>query len=96
MNMTPEHKSLWIKLRAEIIKHFQDTRNPNLFVGGFSIEKATERAKNQLEFDLIYGELRITLEEMLLNTPEECVDIEINRNMEFIQKHISQVKNNGR
>jgi hypothetical protein len=90
MEMIPAHKSLWIKLRAEIIKHFQDSRNPNLFINGYCVIKATERAAKQLEFDLKRGDLRLTLEEMLLNTLEECVEIETNRTLNTIHKYLSQ------
>lgn len=82
MEMSDEHKALYVELRAGVIKHFHDTRNPGRFSKGFDLEFAKGIAKRQLKYDLEKGELRITLEELLLNQNEACVGI--------IQRHIDR------
>lgn len=71
--MTTKEKEIYINIRAEQIKHFQDTRNGHLFNKPYSIELAKQIAENQLKYDLKAGKLRITLEELLLNDNETCI-----------------------
>lgn len=73
--MTESQKNIYINIRAEQIKHFQDTRNGHLFNNPYSIEKAKEIAKNQLENDLKRGHLRISLEDLLLEDNETCIRV---------------------
>ena len=73
--MTESQKDIYISIRAEQIKHFQDTRNGHLFINPYSIEKAKEIAKNQLEYDLERGKLRISLEDLLLEDNETCIRV---------------------
>lgn len=70
---------IYIKQRAIQIKRFQDTRNGHLLTEPYSIEMATQIAKNQLETDLKKGGLRITLDELLTLDDETCIRICHNR-----------------
>jgi hypothetical protein len=92
--MTESEKSIYIKIRAENIKHFQDTRNGHLFVNPYPIEKALAIAENQLNHDSKNGKLRITLEELLLNNDEDCSQISQNRHNSGIKKVIDSLNNN--
>lgn len=73
--MTESQKNIYVNIRAEQIKHFQDTRNGHLFNTPYCIEKAKEVAKNQLENDLERGKLRISLEDLLLEDNETCIRV---------------------
>jgi len=71
--MTPKNKKVYVVLRAEILKHFHDTNNAGAFnEDGYPINEAIKIAKSQLEADLKFGELRLTFEDMLLNSVEQC------------------------
>lgn len=90
--MTEAHKILYIKLHGEMIKHFQDTRNSGRFTdGGFPKELAEQCAEHQLKCDLKFGEFRVTIEELLLHSLEECIVIERNRMQKRFSKLISEL-----
>jgi len=63
---------LWTRLRAEVILHFHQTNNPNI---NYDFGMALKVAKHELESDLEIGELRITIEDLLLRSESECVTI---------------------
>lgn len=69
-----EERKVYLDIRAEQIKHFQDTRNGHLFINPYSIEKAREIAENQLNCDLQNGKLRISIQELLLDDNETCIE----------------------
>lgn len=71
--MTESEQKLWIKLRAELIVKFHEINNPGKFVGGYALELAVKIATNQLAYDLKANKLRITLEDMLLKSDEDCL-----------------------
>ena len=73
--MNKEHQEIWIKLRAEVIKHFHDTENADKFKGGFSIFVATKIAEAELENSLKDKFFVLTIEEMLLLSLDECVEL---------------------
>ena len=75
MKMTEQNKKVWIALRAEILKNFHDTNNAGAFEKGYPLSEAIRIAASQLEADLSFGKLRLTLEDMLLNTVEDCQEI---------------------
>lgn len=84
--MTESQKDIYISIRAEQIKHFQDTRNGHLFINPYSIEKAKEIAKNQLEYDLERGKLRISLEDLLLEDNETCIRVVRNETINAVKE----------
>ena len=88
--MTNKEKEIYINIRAEQIKHFQDTRNGHLFTKPYSIELAKQIAENQLKHDLEEGKLRITLEELLLNDNETCISIIRSKQVEVAKKLIAR------
>ena len=89
--MTNKEKEIYINIRAEQIKHFQDTRNGHLFTKPYSIELAKQVAENQLNCDLERGELRITLEELLLNSNDEtCISMIRSKQVEIAKKTINE------
>lgn len=92
--MTKSEKSIYLKIRAENIKHFQDKHNGHLFVSEYSIEKALAIAENQLNHDLKNGKLRITLEELLLNNDDDCIQISQNRHNLGIKRVINSLNKN--
>jgi len=71
--MTPSQKNIYIAIRAEQIKYFQDTRNGHNMKRPYCIEHAKLIATKQLESDLSGGLIRISIEELLLETNEECI-----------------------
>jgi len=73
--MTKSERNIYINIRAEQIKEFQDKYNGHLFNKPYSIEMAKETAERQLDYDLSRGKgkLRISLEELLLNDNEICI-----------------------
>jgi len=73
MTMPAREQKVWIELRAKLIQQWHEIHNPGKFIGGFKYESAVKIAENQLEYDLLKGELRITLEEMLLQTDSDCL-----------------------
>jgi hypothetical protein len=84
--MTESQKNIYINIRAEQIKHFQDTRNGHLFNNPYCIEKAKEIAKNQLENDLERGQLRISLEDLLLEDNETCIRVIKNETINAVKE----------
>jgi hypothetical protein len=73
--MTDSHKKIYISIRAEQIKEFHDKNNGHLLNKPYPIERAMETAESQLNYDLSNGgKLRITLEELLLDTNEDCLE----------------------
>jgi len=73
--MTDSHKKIYIAIRAEQIKDFHDKNNGHLLNKPYPIERAMETAERQLNYDLSNGgKLRITLEELLLDTNEDCIE----------------------
>ncbi len=84
--MNKEHYSLWVKLRAEIIKYFNDTENANLFKGDFPEYVAVKIAEAELTESIETGWFILSLEEMLTLTPKECCDIASQRIVEQIKK----------
>ena len=88
--MTNKEKEIYINIRAEQIKQFQDTRNGHLFTKPYSIELAKQIAENQLKHDLEEGKLRITLEELLLNDNETCISIIRSKQVEVAKKLIAR------
>ena len=84
--MKDSEKQIYIKIRAEVIKYWHDTRNAGKFNGdGFCIKHATKLAEKELSADLQAGYMRITLDELLLNTLEECCQIIQRRNQTFVK-----------
>lgn len=77
--MKKEHLPIWIKLRAETIKHFHDTHNKDKFIGGYPLDFATILAEHEIG---IFDTPILSLDEMLLLSLDECVDIAIQRNID--------------
>lgn len=89
--LKPENYALWIKLRAEVIKHFHDTYNRNKFTGeGYNMLYAIKIAESELKNSIIDQEFIISLDEMLLNSLDECVTMVIERQNKYIQRLISR------
>jgi len=84
--MTESAKKVWVQLRAELIVTWHDIHNPDKFYNGFRIDKAKEIAECQLEYDLIKGELRISLEDMLLKSDAECLQILRQKDLDKIKQ----------
>lgn len=87
--MTESAKKVWVQIRAELIVTWHDINNPNMFIGGYSYDKALDIAKHELELDLLTGELRISIEDLLLKSDIECLDILHKRNLENIKKLVA-------
>jgi hypothetical protein len=81
--MNKAERNIYINIRAEQIKEFQDKNNGHLFIKPYSIELATETAERQLDYDLSKGKLRISLEELLLNNNETCMETFNNKTLEL-------------
>ena len=86
ITMTTLEKTIYINIRAEQIKHFEDTRNGHLYNKPYSIEKAKEIAEFRLNNDLERGELRISLEDLLLEDNETCIRIVNNETIRFAKQ----------
>jgi hypothetical protein len=84
--MTKEQKEIYLNIRAEQIKYFQDTRNGHLFNTPYSLEHARIVAEQQLQIDLSRGMLRISLDELLMNDNEACLEIAHERQIEIVKK----------
>lgn len=84
--MNKKEKELYIRIRAEQIKDFQDRHNGHLMKEPYSMELAKEIAETQLNEDLYNNRLRISLEELLLNTDSDCIDIIQNRQIEYAKQ----------
>jgi len=81
--MNKAERNIYINIRAEQIKEFQDKNNGHLFIKPYSIELARETAERQLDYDLSKGKLRISLEELLLNNNETCMETFNNKTLEL-------------
>jgi len=81
--MKTTDRKIYIGIRAEQIKEFQDTHNGHLFTKPYSIDLAKEIAERQLDYDLSKGELRISLEELLLNDNDTCMVIHRSNTIEM-------------
>jgi len=77
--MKKEHLPIWIKLRAETIKHFHDTHNKDKFIGGYPLDFATILAEHEIG---IFDTPILSIDEMLLLSLDECVEIAIQRNID--------------
>lgn len=86
--MNNEHNKVWIKLRAEIIKHFHDTENFNLFKGKFPIDVAEKIAECELNESLETGWFILSIEEMLTLSEKDCIALASKRLLEQIKKAI--------
>lgn len=86
--MNKEHYNLWVKLRAEIIKHFHDTENADLFNGNFPEYVAVKIAEAELDESLQTGWYILSIEEMLTLSPTECTNVASQRIYEQIKKAI--------
>lgn len=71
--MTDSHKKIYVSIRAEQIKDFQDKTNGHVFVNPYPIETAIEIAERQLSQDLSNGALRVSLDDLLLESNEYCM-----------------------
>lgn len=80
-----KHRSLWISLRAESIKHFHDTENIGMFINGFPVEMAIKVATAEYEASQDCGWFVLSLEEMLLLSVDECVTLSQKRIKERIE-----------
>jgi hypothetical protein len=87
--MKEEHHPIWVKLRAELIKHFHDKFNPGKFRYGFDMLYAIKIAESELKNSLVDSEFIITIDELLLYTLDECLEIITERQSAFIKKIIS-------
>ena len=84
--MSETEKKIYINIRAEVIKHFHDTRNAGKFKGeGFCINHALKLAEKELNADIKAGYMRITLDELLLNSLEDCCQLIQQRNQKFVK-----------
>lgn len=81
--MNKSERNIYINIRAEQIKEFQDKNNGHLFTKPYSIEMAKEIAERQLNYDLSKCKLRISLDELLLNDNETCIETFNNKTLEL-------------
>lgn len=93
IQMPENQKQIWINIRAELIVRSHEKKNPNMFHGGYSIEYAKRIAANQLRYDLIMGELRISLDDLLLYAPDECLAMLENQKMARVREMIEKTQN---
>ena len=71
--MKEEHHLTWVKLRAEVIKHFHDTYNKGKI--NFSMPYAIKLAEAELKNSLSNGLFILDIEEMLLLSLDTCVEL---------------------
>jgi hypothetical protein len=77
--MKKEHLPIWIKLRAEVIKHYHDTFNKDKFIGGYPLDFAKLLAEHEVG---VFETPILSLEEMLLLSLDECVELSVERNLD--------------
>ena len=77
--MKKEHLPIWIKLRAEVIKHYHDTFNKDKFIGGYPLDFAKLLAEHEVG---VYEIPILSLNEMLLLSLDECVELANERTFE--------------
>lgn len=75
ITLTSTERKIYLDIRAEQIKEFQDRENGHLFIKPYSIDLARKIAENQLNNDLEAGNLRISLDDLLLLNNNTCIDI---------------------
>jgi hypothetical protein len=71
--MKEEHHPIWVKLRAEVIKHFHDTYNKGKI--NFSMPYAVKLAEAELKNSLSNGLFILHIEEMLMLSLDTCVEL---------------------
>lgn len=86
IKLSNKNRAIYIGIRAEQIKEFQDKNNGHLFTKPYSIEMAREIAERQLNYDLSKGLLRISLEELLLNDNDTCIAIHHSKTLELAKQ----------
>lgn len=74
ITLTESERKIYLDIRAEQIKEFQDRENGHLFLKPYSIELARSIAQQQLDSDIEYGKLRISLQDLLLLNNETCIE----------------------
>ncbi len=89
-DMKKAHRIIYLGIRAEQIKERQDKENGHLYTKPYAIELAMEIASNQLEFDLKRKQLRISLDQLLLLTNEECNAIIDQSAIDRAKEHINK------
>jgi hypothetical protein len=71
--MKKNHHPTWVKLRAEVIKHFHDTYNKGKI--NFSMPYAVKLAEAELKNSLSNGLFILHIEEMLMLSLDTCVEL---------------------
>ena len=71
--MKKQNHPTWVKLRAEVIKHFHDTYNKGKI--NFSMPYAIKLAEAELKNSLSNGLFILDIEEMLLLSLDTCVEL---------------------
>lgn len=85
--LSADNKELYIKLYSGVVKHYHDTRNAGKFRNGYSIDDARKVVMRQINSP--DGPL-ISLEDLLLNQNEQCLDI-IQKNLSARIKNVLQL-----
>jgi len=75
--MKKNHHPTWVKLRAEVIKHFHDTHNKDKI--NFSMPYAIKLAEAELKNSLSNGLFILHIEEMLMLSLDTCVELAAER-----------------
>ena len=86
INMPQKHQDIWVKIRAELIEYAHKSRNPKLFKNNYDRTHAESIARKQLQYDLSKGELRITLDELLGLSKDQCISILAKYNQGIMDK----------
>ena len=88
--MKPEHQKIYIQLKAEIIKLWHDINNKGMFIDGYCPKLATKKAESDLKYSLVSGWWDLTIDEMLLLSPEECCLIREERIKEKVLRFVKE------
>jgi hypothetical protein len=88
-------REVHIKIRAEVIKHWHDTRNKGKFINGFCQKQALKLAERDFDNDLKADFMRITTDELLLNSVEDCCVLIENRSKKFVKTLLSITDDNN-
>lgn len=86
-----KHRKMYIKIRSEIIMHFHQVHNSHNYTCSpdLAIKKATLEYKSEKRKKAFF----ITLDELLLNSVDQCLTIIQNRRKAFIfEKLNSSIK----
>jgi hypothetical protein len=76
-------KQVWVRLNAErLVYDSQKGKEP------ITLRKATELSEKQYDHDLRNGELRVSLEELLIADPEELHQLYHMRNKQRIKNFV--------